>query len=261
VMNIGLLYSMMEQWDSAAVWYERYRTDVDPDNPAALTRLAEAFQRAGDTTQAMALYDSVIVRAPTMGASDLFKTGEALFLAERYDIASKAFALGLEKNKFYRPALYNLANCYLAVAQESEGAAADSAASKMEAAAQLLVEVDPASVEALELLAASYQLQGRNDETLALLEKREAMTFDVALDNQQKVDGGYVVQGRVVNSTDHEVTTPPLVFEFIDGPGNVLETQTYESQTLSSGSAESFVLTASNDDVMAVRYHVEGGDQ
>jgi len=260
VMNIGLLYSMMEQWDSAAVWFERYRADVDPNNPQALTRLAEAFQRAGDTTHAMLLYDSVIVRAPSMGASDLFKTGEALFLAERYDIAAKAFTLGLEKNKFFRPALYNLANCYLAIAQGTKGAAADSAASKMEVAAQRLLEVDPASVEAIELLAAAYQLEGRNDETLALLEKREAMSYNVALDNQQQVDGGFVVQGRVVNSTDHQVTTKPLVFEFLDGQGNVLDTQTYDSQTLRSGAAESFVLTATNENVEAVRYHVEGED-
>lgn len=259
VINIGLLYSMMEQWDSAAVWYERYRAEIDPNDPQALTRLAEAYQRGGDTTQAMVLYDSVIVKAADMGASDLFKTGEQLFIAEHYDMAAKAFELGLEKNKFFRPALYNLANAYLAMAQDSEGPVADSATAEMEAAARRLVEVDPLSVEALELLAAALQLQGRNDETLALLEQREEMTFDVSLDNQQRVDGGFVVQGRVVNRTDQEITTSPLTFEFLDGEGNVLDSQTYAAQTLAGSASESFVLRSANDDVVAVRYHEQEG--
>ncbi len=259
VFNLGLIYGILEEWDSSAVWYERYR-EIDPDDIEALVGLAQAYGNIGDE-RAPALYDSVLAQAEGMEAMELFKTGESLFMSENYRLSARAFELGLEKNRYYRPALYNLTNSYLAICQDTTQSeeAVHEAAGYMEAAARRLVEVDPQSYDAASLLAASYQLQHKDDSTLAVLERMEVQTWTVELDLQQQIPGGFSVQGRIMNlKEDEETETAPLTFEFIDGEGNVLATETVEGRTLSPSEETEFETVAEGEGIIAVRYHVSG---
>ncbi len=258
LFNVGLIYSMQEEWDSATVWYRRYRTEVNADDSQALTGLARALEKSGKRDRALQLYDSVLARAPKMQAMDLFRTGEALFTAEQYHKAATAFSLGLEKTPNFRPGLYNLANAYLAICNDDNEPqeARDKAAQAMEVAGKNLVEVDPQSSESLRLLAAAYQLQRKDDSTLAVLERIEALTFDVYLDLLQMDEGGYTVQGRIANTGSTDVAMPTLTFDFLDAQGNVVTTGTVAAKTLPAGSSEPFTVQATGDGIVAARYAV-----
>ncbi len=260
VFNVGLVYSMQEEWDSAAVWYRRYRTEVNPDDSQALTGLARALERSGKGEEALQLYDSVLARAPIMDAMDLFRAGEALFVAEQFHKSARAFSLGLEKTPNFRPGLYNLANTYLAICNDDNEPreARDKAAQAMEAVTRKLVSIDPQSSEAMRLLAASFQLQRKDDSTLAVLERIEALTFDVYLDMMQADEGGYTIQGRVTNMGSTDVVMPGLSFEFLDAQGNVVTTSALETRTLTAGSSEPFTVRVAGEGIVAARYKVEG---
>jgi tetratricopeptide (TPR) repeat protein len=270
VFNVAVVYRMLQQWDSTAAWYDRYRTEVDPNDPQALTGLAEALKEGGAmaqdqgdsargealTDRAMMMYDTIMARAPDMEALDLFQVGEKLFLAEEFEKSARAFDLGLEKSPFFRPGLYNLANAYLAICNDDEKpkAAKDSAARAMEAVGRRLVAVDPLNSESLNLLAAAFQLQRMDDSTLAILELREAMTFEVKIDVQQPTDEGFLVQGRLTNPKEAEVAVPGIEFEFLDVEGNVLSTEMVEPTTLDPMGSSTFYLTGTAEGIAAVRY-------
>jgi tetratricopeptide (TPR) repeat protein len=260
VFNLGLLHGMAGNWDSSVVWYERYRSEVDADDPQGLVGLAEALDKSGQKDRAMVMYDSIMIRAPEMSAINLFRVGEILFLADEYDKSVQAFTLGLEKNPYFRPALYNLANAYLAIANDEERPEAerDEAAAAMEDAARRLNAVDPLNSESMNLLAASFQLQRLDDSTVAVLERREALTFEVRIDLQQTIDGGYLVQGRLVNTKDAAVEVPRLEFEFLDEAGNVLAIDYVEPTTLDPMGSATFSLTGIGEDLAACRYSIEG---
>ncbi len=260
MFNVGLIYSMAGQWDSSVVWYDRYRDEVNADDPQAVMGLAEALKESGQTDRAMALYDSVMIRAPEMDAIDLFRAGEALFIAGQYEKSGEAFRLGLEKNPYFRPALYNLANVYLAICNDESRPQEerDAAAVAMEGAARRLVEVDPLNSESMDLLAAAFQLQAIDDSTLAVLERREALTYEVNIDVQHAVDGGYLVQGRLENSEEADVSVPAITFEFLDGAGNVITTEATDPTTLEPMRSSTFSLTGVGEGLVAVRYRVGG---
>jgi tetratricopeptide (TPR) repeat protein len=260
VYNMGLIYGMAGEPDSAAAWYERYRA-INPSDFEAMTGLAQAYTQLGDTERAAALYDSVLSRAEGMAAMELFRTGESLFMAENYALAARAFELGLEKNRFFRPALYNLTNAYLAICQDdstSEEGVLE-AASAMESAARRLADVDPYNYDAHSLLAAAYQLQHMDDSTLAVLERLETHTWSVEVELQQAVPGGFAVQGSLTNLWDEAAAqTEVLTFEFVDGEGNVLATETVEAQSLAIGEEYPFELMVGGEGIEAVRYRVGG---
>jgi len=272
MFNVAVVYRMLRQWDSTAAWYDRYRAEVDPNDPQALTGLAEALKEGGDDAReqgdsargdalmnrAMMMYDTIMARAPDMEALDLFQTGEALFLAEEFEKSARAFDLGLEKNPFFRPGLYNLANAYLAICNDDEKpqAVRDSAAKAMEAVGRRLVAVDPLNTESLNLLAAAFQLQRMDDSTLAVLERREALAFEVKVDVQQPTDEGFLVQGRLTNPKETEVAVPRIEFEFLDVEGNVLSTEMVEPTTLDPMGSSTLYLTGTAEGIAAVRYKV-----
>ncbi len=256
VFNTGLVYTQTQQWDSAAVWLQRYRSEVDAADPQALTTLARAVTELGDSARAFALYDTVLTMAPDLGYMDLLKTGESLFLAGRYEQAAYAFKLGLDKNPNYRPGLYNLVNSYLAVYNDVEQSAEEETATAvaMEEVARRLVAVDPLSAESMRLLAAAYQMQQKDDSTLAVLERIEALPFEVYIDVLQPLEGRFVIQGRLANMGSEGVTVPDLTFEFLDTEGNVLMTEILPGRELAAGMTEPFDLQVDGEEIAAARY-------
>jgi tetratricopeptide (TPR) repeat protein len=257
IFNTGLVYTQQQQWDSAAAWLSRYRSEVDASDAQALTTLARAVTELGDSARAFALYDTVLAMAPELDYLDLLKTGESLFLAGRYEQAAYAFELALEKNPYYRPGLYNLVNSYLAIYNDVEQTPEEETATAvaMEESARRLVAVDPLSAEAMRLLAASYQMQQKDDSTLAVLERIEVLPFEVFVDVLQPLEGYFVMQGRLVNAGEASVTVPDLTVEFLDAEGNVLEMQVLPGRELPAGATETFDLQVESEDVSAARYN------
>ena len=255
VFNLASLYGSSGQWDSATVWYQRYR-EIRPGDPQALIGLATAYAEAGNDSMAVVMYDSVLGSAAEMDVYDLLQAGQKLFVAGQLDAAARAFEAGLMKNSYHRDGLYNLTNTYLAIAQDDEAPEArrQEAAGKMEQVARALVAVEPHGQEALQLLAASYQLQRKSDSTLAVLQRVENMRFAIEVQSAQPGRDRYDIVGVVSNMRNARTTVPPITFEFLDTAGNVITTQPLTIEALSAHESSRFELTAEGENITAWRY-------
>ncbi|MBI3982729.1 MAG: tetratricopeptide repeat protein, partial [Gemmatimonadetes bacterium] len=223
VQNLARIYEVLEQWDSAAVYFRAYR-EIRPDDSEALSGLGRALMSSGDTAGAEAVYDEILRKATdavplvrrareSMSRGDtvtsqaqsdsarsiipdpveLFRNGVALFRIDRPAKAAQAFEAGLEWYPYHRNGLFNLGNAYFQLAQNASGDSAKPHALKMLGAVRRLLAIDPASGAAMRLMAAGYQLSGRADSTDIWLTKAGQMSYDVDIQTAQAVERGYYV--------------------------------------------------------------------
>lgn len=266
--NIARLYHRAKMYDSAIVWYRRFRSD-NPSDPQALTGLASVLDEAGRGNEAMAMYDTVITMADSMPTMELFQAGVAMLRAERYPRATQLFERGLKHNPYYRDALFNLANTYLSMANQidPDSAKSDSAktrmleerralGAKMKPIVDRLMATDPANYGAITLLLAAYRLQDMQDSALAVAERRSDAQFDVTVSTFQPTGSGYDVRGIITNRTSQAVTVPQLTFDFLDESGKVVQTLTVDSQTLDPDGVVPFALNPVGEGIAAWRYKV-----
>jgi len=266
--NIARLYHRAKMYDSAIVWYRRFRTD-DPSDPEALTGLATVLQEAGREDEAMAMYDTVLAMADSMPTRELFAAGVAMFRANRFHRAVQLFERGLQTNPYYRDALFNLANTYLSIANaiDPDSAKSDSARTRMEAERRgwgakmkpivdRLMQADPASYASVTLLLAAYRLEGLQDSALAVAQRRSDAKFDVTVSTFQPTGSGFDVRGIIANRTSDTVTVPTLTFDFLDEGGKVVQTLTVDSQTLDPDGVVPFALNPVGEGIAAWRYKV-----
>jgi tetratricopeptide (TPR) repeat protein len=268
LFNVGRLHHMLEQWDSAAVWYAQYR-QVMPDDPEAINGMLRVLKAAGRDEDALTFTDTILVHADVLTDIDMFSAGVALFQADRFEVSARAFLAGLAKNRHYRDGVYNLAQSYFALANPAgreegedvspeEEKAREEAALRMLEVSQHLLEIDPSNENSLRLLAAAYQLTGDTTSTLNLLEQIEELTFDVKVELFEPANGGYQVQGTISNLKEEDTTVPDLVFEFVDADGEVVAAETVFGTTLASKGSARFEFNLLGDGIAAWRYKVGG---
>ncbi len=257
VANMAIVFSGLEDWDSAAVWYRKVR-ELDPSDTDALMGLAQAYDAKGDRDRALAVYDSVLANQEQMTDVDLFSTGNKLFGSDKFKLAVDAFEAGLKKNPFHRDALYNLANTYLAIIDAGGQSAGDrkQAAETMDEVARRLVDIDPKNRDALRILAAAHQMRGMEDSTVAVLARVDRLTYEVNVDISRAIRGGYTVRGRVVNLASRSTSVPTITFEFLDSHGGVVNTQTVAAATIEAGQSKRFSFTQAGGLIVAWRYKV-----
>ena len=266
--NVARLYHRANMYDSAIVWYRRFRAD-DPSDPEALTGLASVLQEAGRDDEAMAMYDTVLAMADSMPTLELFQAGVAMFRANRFQRATQLFERGLKTNPYYRDALFNLANTYLSMANEidPDTAKSDTAktrmleeqralGAKMKPIVDRLMQADPASYASITLLLAAYRLEDMPDSALAVAQRRSDAKFDVTVSTFQPTGSGYDVRGIITNRTSEAVTVPALTFEFLDESGKVVQTLTVDQQTLDPDGVVPFALNPVGEGIAAWRYKV-----
>jgi len=258
VENIATLYHNMGDWDSTIVWYERAR-EINPENNDLVFGLAEAYAESGNEQRAFAIYDSLLSNADEMNSLDLFNAAVKLFNADEFERASRTFVAGLESNPYHRDALYNLCNTYLAMGNDDQLSQSerDEAVAQMGDAANRLIEVDPQNRDPRRLLAAALQLAGDEDGAVAAMDEMNLFTFEVAVDISRPITGGYELHGRLTNlADDAETTTSALTFEFMNGAGEVVGTDTVQPETLAAGATSRFSLGAAGEGIVAWRYRV-----
>jgi tetratricopeptide (TPR) repeat protein len=258
VENIATLYHMIEDWDSTIVWYQRAQ-EVNPENTDVVFGLAEAYAESGDQERAFAIYDGLLANPAEMNSLDLFNAGVKLFNADEFTRAARAFVAGLESNPYHRDALYNLSNTYLAMANDDvrPQAERDDAVTQMGGVAERLIEVDPQNRDPRRLQAAALQLTGDADGAVAIMDEMNAFAYEVSVDISRPIQGGYELHGRLTNLVDDaETTTATLTFEFMNGAGEVVGTDTVGAEALSAGATSRFSLGAVGDGIVAWRYSV-----
>ena len=265
LFNAGRLHHMLEQWDSAAVWYAQYR-EVMPNDREALASILQVLEAGGRDEEALAFTDTILEYAEAMTDLDIFSVGVSLFQASRHEDAIRAFEVGLQKNRYYRDGIYNLAQSYFAIANPRDSAETPSedeqkvraeAASEMLDVTTHLLDIDPANENSLRLHAAAYQLNGDTAATLDMLDRIEALTFDVKIELFQPGDTGYQVQGTISNLKEEETSVPDIVFEFVSLDGLVVTSETVSGRTLTSKATDRFQLNAVGEGIAAWRYKTE----
>jgi len=291
MLNAARLLHRAERFAAAESTYRAYLV-MKPLDTAARTNLAAVLTRQNRTQEASAIYDSLLQNTDSVESFDLFETGVALFQqadalpradtaqrAQKYRLAARAFDLGLVKNPFFRDALFNLTNAYIA---------ANDGPSSLSAARRLLA-VDSLNLQSWTLLAGSYQrvallyrardsiLRARRDSlpaadgyvagfrayadsTVWALQRRDSLPLEVSVQRFEPRDSTAVFRGVVQNLLGHERPTLSLTLEFLNAAGDVVARQVVEVPALSAtgqpGSLYDFNLTATGRGIIAYRYKV-----
>jgi tetratricopeptide (TPR) repeat protein len=201
----------------------------------------------------------------------LFEASVAAVRSNRHDDAIRLIELGLERNPYYRDAVFNLATLYHRQKQFD----------KMTPLAERLLDLDPNNPDNLRIYAGALQgpaetlkkkvdqlqqergkkaeldatikqLQAQNDSVLKYVELSMNAPIRVKVQNMQTAGSTTTVTGTVENRSESPKTFD-LKFEFLDAQGNVVASESTTVQTQPNGDA-SFRVEASGPGVVAWRY-------
>lgn len=296
LFNLGRIQHSMQRWEDAEKTYREY-LGLYPNDAEVLASLGSVLLQRGQRDSAMAIYRRIVALGDSVGAIPLFRAGVEIFqgappqpdtaaaantcrsearanrlsaarirarcdsvktnmmrehaaVAEgAYKLAAQAFEAGLKTNPYYRDGLFNLVNTYLTLNDSS----------RMLAAAQRLVSVDPLSRQSLRLLAFAHQQLGRVDSTVHYLRIADSLLVaDVTVSEFDADSQTATLRGIVTNPR----TTPnqpfTLVFEFLDGGGQVVATQTAEIPAIAPQQSHAIELKTIGGGIQAWRYRKEG---
>lgn len=251
---IANLHHVLMEWDSSIVWNER-RRELQPDDPEVLTVLAQAYSETGNDDRAAELYNAVFSHAANLTYSRLFDVGEQLYLAEQFALSAQALELGVEKNPYNRQGFYGLVISYRSIAEDDRASESErsEAAGRMTDAATRLVDVDPLSSEALNLLAEAYRMQMLDADADRVVARMNDLTFEIEVFFAESANDGYQVQGRFRNMRDGLTNVPTITFEFLDASGNVVDSATAGGESVAAGDALNFAVVGQGD-IIAYRY-------
>jgi tetratricopeptide (TPR) repeat protein len=216
-----------------------------PDT-AAMGSSCRTERRAGRTLTA-ALRRRIAVACDSVTGQAM---GAQVVADTNYRLAAKAFQAGLARDPYSRDGLFNLGNSYLALHQ-----ADSSVTDSIMAAAQRLIVVDPLNRNSMRLLAQAWQLKGKRDSVLHYVTLADSLLpVDVTIGSFTPGDQSASVSGILTNF--HAEASPPmhLVFEFVNGSGEVVATQTLDVPSLQAGDNHPFQLQAIGAGIVAWRY-------
>ncbi|HWZ29352.1 MAG TPA: tetratricopeptide repeat protein [Gemmatimonadales bacterium] len=162
-----------------------------------------------------------------------------------FQLAIQAFQAGLAQNPYYRDALYNLTNTYLVTGQKDS----------MLSTARRLYAVDPMNRRSLQLLAEAYQEHGKSDSTLHYITLADSLLpFEVTVGQFQPGDQNASLMGLFTNYHNTKSTPGKVVFEFLDGHGKVIGTQTQPVPAIDPSGNQQFQIQVIGANIVAWRY-------
>lgn len=162
-----------------------------------------------------------------------------------FEQAAKAFEAGLSRNRFYRDALFNLTNTFLAMHDFR----------RMMPAAERLMAVDPLSRTNVRLVAAAFQGLKQSDSVYHYLVLSDSlMPAEVTISAFQPTDQSVSLTGSIMNF--HSTKSPPLklTFEFVDAAGTVVASQDVAVPALDPSATQPIQLQAIGGGIVAWRY-------
>lgn len=261
--NAARLLQRINRLPSAESVYREYLV-VRPRDVEAKGSLAALLTQMNRTTEAAAIYDTLMANPDSLDSFGLFAVGVALFRQGQQDTlpanavrrrqafgsAARAFELGLTKNPHSRDALFNLTNAYLA---------ADDTARVLNAA-ERLVRSDSMNRQVITLLARAIQMNRRPLDVVTALMRRDSLPFEVAIVSFRPGDSTAMIRGAVQNLRSGERPGFNLAIEFLNAAGEVVATERVDVPTLgptgNPGSVYDFNLTVSGRGILAYRYKI-----
>jgi tetratricopeptide (TPR) repeat protein len=265
--RLGDVLATTGQRDSAMAVYRRVISSADSVDPVSLFNIGVSIynaapsevdtaqmgstcrtERRGGRTLTAAQRRQVNAGCDSVTATALKENMRQS--AEHYRLAAQAFSSGLKRDPFSRDGLFNLGNCYLALRQ-TDSTVVDS----MLAAAQRLIVVDPLNRNSIRLLAQAWQLKGKSDSALHYVILADSLLpVDLTIGNFTPGEQGVSVSGMITNYHETPVDSMRLEFEFLNGSGEVVDTQTLVVPALKGGDNHPFQLQASGAGILAWRY-------
>ncbi len=238
----------------AAAQFKAY-VDEYPQGPSvsnARIGLARALGASGDTAAVASTFAPMLQNPSNYSDIQLFEAGTAAFRAERKLDAAKLFEYGLQQNPYYRDALYNLTNTYLATEQYD----------KMLPVARKLVETDPNYPDNWRLLAGAYQRlsakadpktkKAQLDSVVKYHERYQKATEKVSFVGFVHAGAKHTLTGTVENLTEKPASYT-ITFEFLDKEGKVVASQNAPVSVPAKGKTD-FTVEVSQPGIVAFRY-------
>jgi tetratricopeptide (TPR) repeat protein len=261
------------QMKLAAERFETFLAEY-PDAPQASNvqgALARALATSGDTAAAVGLFARMLEQPQTYTPLQLFEASVAAVRADRTDDAIRLIELGMERNPYYRDAIFNLATLYHRK-KEFE---------KMMPLAEKLLELDPNNpdnyriyagalqgpAEALKIEAEKLQkergkraqfdatmkkLQAQNDSVLKYVQLSQEAPVRVVVQQMQSAGATTTLTGTIENRSESPKTFD-LKFDFLDAQGNVVASESTTVETDANGT-KSFRIETGGQGIVGWRY-------
>lgn len=261
------------QMKKAAERFEMYLKEY-PNTPQATNvqgALARALAASGDTAAAVGLFSKMLSEPQSYTPLQLFEASVAAVRADRTDEAIKLMELGLERNAYYRDAIFNLATLYHRQKQYD----------KMMPLAKRLLEIDPNNPDNFRIYAGAMQgpaeeykaeaeqlrnnrakraqfdaamkkLQAQNDSVLKYVQLSQETPVRVTVQQMQTTGGTTTLTGTIENRSD-AAKSFDLKFDFLDAQGNVVSSQSTTVQTNANGS-QTFKVETTGEGIVAWKY-------
>ncbi|HTY04923.1 MAG TPA: hypothetical protein VMC86_00245 [Gemmatimonadales bacterium] len=162
-----------------------------------------------------------------------------------YAQAIQAFRAGLARNPYFRNALNDLTNTYFVSGQKDS----------MLSAGRRLYGVDPMNRHTLQLLAEAFQEHGNSDSTLHYITLADSLLpFEVTVGTFDPEDQNASLAGLFTNFHTTKSAPAKIVFEFLDGAGKVVASQTTDVPALDAGGNQPFQVQVIGAGIVAWRY-------
>lgn len=187
MFNKAQLLFEAERFLEAAEVYEMV-LEEDPEDLMALSNMAISLAAAGEGERALAVYDDLMAR-PDLDARDYFLIGIGLYQVDEFAQAARAFGLTLDIVPGHRDALFNRVQS-LFLAEEWD---------ELVQAGERLLELDTHNRAAHQFLAQGMVRLGQEHEAVQIMERMEALPFDVDQLQLERMPNGVAILGHVVN--------------------------------------------------------------
>lgn len=238
-----------------AVAAYRQLIELQPDNAALQTGLAQALAVAGDTTAVAGMNAGMLASPQDYSSMQLLDAAIGAANANRFDDAAGLIEAGLARNPYYRDGLFVGAYVF---AERGEHA-------KSIDMAKRLIEVDPSNPDNYGWLVQGYtnMLEGTSDRGVqrALTDsmvKAQAAASQVPAkvtftDFQVGTTNLRVLNGAVENLRDEDANVT-LDFEFVNEQGAVVATHQETVSAIAGRQSKPFSISVQGDGIAAFRY-------
>ncbi len=292
-LNVARVYHSDKRYDEATAAYKEF-LGAYPNDVQAMASLAELYLRGNQRDSAMALYAAIPAHADSASADDLFGAAGAVLsgipqmpdtseldaacakalkkktptltgrqLSARcqpaaadtmrkfhaladplYRLGVQTYEAGLAKSPYHRDALYNMTGISFMLNDTA----------RVLPLAQRLFAVDPMNRLTLAKLAGAWQLAGKKDSALYYITLADSLPVEVTVGTFSTNEQGAALEGLFTNF--HSKPSPPikLMFELVDGKGNVVASVPQDVPAVAGGANQSFKLKTGQPGIVAWRY-------
>lgn len=229
----------------------------DEQKTSAQAGMGRMLAALGDTAAVAGVFGEMVADPSKYTDSQLLEGGTNAFNAKRFDDAAKLFEAVLQRNPYYRDALFNLANTYWS--QEKWD--------KMVPVARRLAQVDPNNPDAWQLQAIAYKGRGDVAKAAKNLALERAM-YDTAVKNVEKKnalasrvtftqfahDGAKHTLRGTIENTSAKAATYTVRFEFLDKDGQPVAAKEVTVGPVEAKKSAPFSVEVNQAGIVAFRY-------